>query len=325
MTLPRVRPALLARLLVALGILAVILLVSIQSASTASVTPTAFSGNPTCATLAPGTSQQKVEPVADGTFIKGPLTVTIDVRSTAEGQVFDFTANIGLDAVKAKGGPGGNLYTYNPETTADTGLHAPVNPNSGKYYDLSHISFCYDTDPSTATATKTATATRTPRATRTATATKTATNTAVPTATNTVVATCPGGADGAPECNPQIDAEVNLSVDCSSPNQDGTYNVTGVFSITNQSEHAQDIRITEVVGPTVDSEAFFLGQVILNGQTLSYTFQSTYFPGPDPDAKQFISASVLFESVQGRGTVREPRGDVEEFFLNGDDCTAVAS
>jgi hypothetical protein len=35
-----------------------------------------------------------------------------------------------------------------------------------------------------------------------------------------------------------------------------------------------------------------------------------------------VSASVLFESVQGRGTVREPRGDAEEFYLDAkDSCT----
>ena len=131
--------------------------------------------------------------------------------------------------------------------------------------------------------------------------------------------TCPGGADGFPECNPQVDAEVNLSVDCANANQDGTYLVGGVFSVTNQSEHAQDIRITEVVGPTVDSEAFFLGQVIPNGQTLSYPYQSVWIAGDDPDARFAISVSVLFESVQGRGTVREPRGDVEDFFLDAKD------
>jgi hypothetical protein len=94
--------------------------------------------------------------------------------------------------------------------------------------------------------------------------------------------TCPGGTDGYPECNPQIDAEVNLSVDCANPNADGTYTVGGVLSVTNQSEHAQDIRITEVVGPTGDSEAFFLGQEIANGATLSYAYQSSGSPATTP-------------------------------------------
>ena len=45
------------------------------------------------------------------------------------GQTFDWTSNIGVDAVFVKGGPvGGNLYVYDPEATADTGLHAPAKP-----------------------------------------------------------------------------------------------------------------------------------------------------------------------------------------------------
>jgi hypothetical protein len=90
-------------------------------AQAASVQPIFVAGNATCAQLAPGTTELKIEPVADGTYSDGTLTVTIDVRDTADGQVFDFTANIGVDAVFVKGGPDGNLYLYNPEVTADTG------------------------------------------------------------------------------------------------------------------------------------------------------------------------------------------------------------
>ena len=129
--------------------------------------------------------------------------------------------------------------------------------------------------------------------------------------------TCPGGTDGFPECNPQIDAEVNLSVDCLALNQDGSYTLGGVVSVTNQSEHAQDIRITQLTGPSPDAEAFFAGQQILNGATLSYPFQMVWFGGSDPSVAYSLSTSVVFESLQGRGTVREPRGDVEEFYLDG--------
>ena len=44
------------------------------------ITPTLQSGNPACPS---GTTTLKVEPVADGTFTDGTLTVTIDVRDTA--------------------------------------------------------------------------------------------------------------------------------------------------------------------------------------------------------------------------------------------------
>ena len=129
------------------------------TAGQASTTPTVeVDENATCAELAPeGTTwiELKVEPVGDGTFSDGTLTVTIDVRNTADGPVFDWTSNIGVDAVFVKGGPNGLLYVYDPpaESTGDTGLHAPVNPNNGKFFGLSHVSFCYDKDQATTSTT----------------------------------------------------------------------------------------------------------------------------------------------------------------------------
>jgi hypothetical protein len=123
-------------------------------------------GNPTCGGLAPeGTSwtELKVEPVEDGTFSDGTLTVTIDVTETDDGPAFDWMSNIGVDAVFVKGGPGGLLYVYDPpaESTGDTGLHAPVNPNNDKFFGLSHLSFCYDVDQATTTTTERDTTTTT--------------------------------------------------------------------------------------------------------------------------------------------------------------------
>jgi hypothetical protein len=127
-------------------------------------------GNPGCADVAPAGAnwtELKVEPPADGTFSDGTLTVNVDVRNTADGQVFDWTSNIGVDAVIVKGGPNANVYVYDPESTGDTGLHAPVNP-SGGFAGLSHISFCYDveqvpptTTPTTPTTTPTTSTTTT--------------------------------------------------------------------------------------------------------------------------------------------------------------------
>jgi LPXTG-motif cell wall-anchored protein len=123
-------------------------------------------GNPTCGDLAPaGASwiELKVEPVVDGTFSDGMLTVTIDVSDTPDGPVFDWTSNIGVDAVFVKGGPNGTLYLYDPpaESTGDTGLHAPVNPNNDKFFGLSHVSFCYDEDQETTTTSTTSSTTST--------------------------------------------------------------------------------------------------------------------------------------------------------------------
>ncbi len=113
------------------------------------VTPVTVPGNPTCSTLAPGTTELKVDPGASGTFDDGTLFVTITVHDTAMGPTFDWSSNLGVDAVFAKGGSeGGNLYVYDPEAIGDTGLHTPVTGGSGKWAGLSHISFCYDEDDS---------------------------------------------------------------------------------------------------------------------------------------------------------------------------------
>ena len=87
-------------------------------------------------------SQLKVDPNADGVYSGGPLTVTIS--NTQNDKTFDWSSNIGVDAVIAKGGADGSyLYRYDPPTeeTSDSGLTTPgVN-------GISHISFCYDVDP----------------------------------------------------------------------------------------------------------------------------------------------------------------------------------
>jgi hypothetical protein len=119
------------------------------------VTPTPIDDNITCAAEAPEGEtwlELKVDPVVGGTFTSadGLLEVTITITETNdedEPTVFDWTSNIGVDAVFAKGGSGGgNLYLYDPEATEDTGLHAPETGGSGKFAGLSHISFCYDKD-----------------------------------------------------------------------------------------------------------------------------------------------------------------------------------
>ena len=149
-------------------------------AEAASVDPILIQGNATCTQLIAGTQELKVEPVADGTFTDGTLTVTIDVYNTAQGPVFDFTANMGVDGVFVKGGPNGNLYLYNPEVIADTILHAPINPANDMYFGLSHISFCYGVELPTNTPTSTDTSTETATSTATGTATNTPTNTPTP-------------------------------------------------------------------------------------------------------------------------------------------------
>jgi LPXTG-motif cell wall-anchored protein len=149
-------------------------------------------GNPTCGDLAPeGSSwiEVKVDPVEDGTFGDGTLEVTIEVTETDDGDplVFNWTSNIGVDAVFVKGGDNGLLYVYDPpaESTGDTGLHAPVNPNNGKFFGLSHLSFCYDEDRATTTSTEEETTTTTEEETTTTTEKETTTTTGESTTTST--------------------------------------------------------------------------------------------------------------------------------------------
>ncbi len=122
-------------------------------------------GNPTCEDFTDGGTQLKIEgdelTAADsGTYSDGTLIVDVEIYETDLGWAFDWSSNLGVDVVVAKGGPVANVYTYAPIAKQDTGLHSPVNPSSGEWYGLSHISFCYHLGgPTTTTTTVAATST----------------------------------------------------------------------------------------------------------------------------------------------------------------------
>ncbi|WP_329385162.1 prealbumin-like fold domain-containing protein [Streptomyces sp. NBC_01351] len=119
--------------------------------------PTQVAGNPNCDTLMPGSFlfSFKQEPPANATDIPlsfNGLTGTLDItlRNTSQGQVFDYTFDGDFTAlgVIVKGGPNANFYDYRPGgNTADTSLHAPINPNNNRYFGLSHIDFCIGEAP----------------------------------------------------------------------------------------------------------------------------------------------------------------------------------
>jgi hypothetical protein len=114
-----------------------------SNAARTGLTPTMRDGNPSCADLG-FASSTKFEPPQDGTqALSTGGTVTV---SNANGETFDFSSTAGIDAVIVKGGPNAHIYTYDPESMGDTGLHAPTNPANGESYGLSHIEFCYDAD-----------------------------------------------------------------------------------------------------------------------------------------------------------------------------------
>ena len=115
-------------------------LATTSTGSGPAVTPVVVSGNPPC------TGQLKIEPVRSGTFAASfggeAGSITINVRDTGNGPVFDFATDKASHLVKAvvvKGGPNANVYDYGAGVTADSGLHAPLNKD--KWYGLSHLCF----------------------------------------------------------------------------------------------------------------------------------------------------------------------------------------
>jgi hypothetical protein len=124
------------------GLLAGALLVPAGTTWATDIVPIFIAGNPSCTDL--GYSYGfKIDPPNAGTYsIDGINTVTV----TTDGVSFDWSSTLGMDAVISKGGPTANLYVYDPpaESTSDTDLHSPINPNNGKPYGLSHMDFCFD-------------------------------------------------------------------------------------------------------------------------------------------------------------------------------------
>jgi hypothetical protein len=153
-TLTPKRRSRMAALVAAAATLGLAMTLLVTPAFATHVEPELFQDNPTCGQLGDYDHEFKVEPVTAGLHEdpNSEFEVTLTLNSTADGQTFDFVANLGVDAVFAKGGPGGNLYVYDPAATSDTGLHAPGNDQgtavaSAPWSGLSHISFCFNDVP----------------------------------------------------------------------------------------------------------------------------------------------------------------------------------
>jgi len=107
------------------------------------VQPVLFAGNPDCGNLGYDFGwKPQPEPPPSGSYAFPDGINTLDLSS--DGTYFGWTSTLGLDAVIVKGGPNANVYTYVPEETSDTLLHAPINPNNDQPYAISHIEVCYD-------------------------------------------------------------------------------------------------------------------------------------------------------------------------------------
>lgn len=123
----------------------------------ASVEPVFYPGNPACADLTSCSCQYgfKINQAPNGTFpiINGEGTTltggampdpsnTITILNSDE-SYFDWTSTLPIKAVIVKGGPNANVYFYDPPSYGDTGLHAPINPENGMPFGLSHLEFCF--------------------------------------------------------------------------------------------------------------------------------------------------------------------------------------
>ena len=122
-------------------------------------------GNPDCEDINCGPLQFKIQaelgegevgPIFDdGPDFFGPggleVTITFD-DDDGEYLVFDWSAaNAVICAVIVKGGDFANVYEYDGTVLSDTGLHAPINPRNDKFFEISHITFCYEAIPEPAT------------------------------------------------------------------------------------------------------------------------------------------------------------------------------
>jgi len=184
------------------GVLGALVFFVSMSALASKVEPVQHDGNPTCGDFNDAWTQLKVEPVANGTYTDGTLSVTI---SNFDGKTLDWSSNIGVSSVFVKGGPTGNLYSYDPAETSDTGLHPPVNPDNGQYYGFSHVSFCYVAPETTPTPTPSQTPSETPTPTPTPTETGTATPT--PTQSPSVLPTETQRPGGSPTATVSVKGE----------------------------------------------------------------------------------------------------------------------
>src|SRR4051794_6205608 len=136
----------LSRFAALLAAFVVLTALTAQSAFAASVTPTVVTGNPGCSNLDSSWTGLKIDRSnVAGDYSDG--TLSFHITQPQNGGAFDWTSNIGVDAVIVKGGagpdhsgdPGSTVYRYDPESTGDTGLEPPYDTG------VSHVEFCYDT------------------------------------------------------------------------------------------------------------------------------------------------------------------------------------
>lgn len=106
--------------------------------------PTYVAGNPVCPEGSTFyTLKIEDEYLAVGTY--GAIDITAYDGKYVSWRINAAYLNVyDADLVIVKGGPNALIYHYDSWDDWDTGLTAPWNPNSGKWYGISHIQFCFD-------------------------------------------------------------------------------------------------------------------------------------------------------------------------------------
>lgn len=127
---------------------------------------TPVEGNPTCAELGEFDSEFKIDgqPEAGETYDdpNSDFEVTITDVGDGDPMTVSFEANMPVEAVFVKAGPGGLLYVFDPPSTTGTDLASPKD-------SISHLSFCWNEDQGTTTTTEHETTTTTEHETTTTT------------------------------------------------------------------------------------------------------------------------------------------------------------
>lgn len=132
-------------------ILAVLAAVILAPAATLAghVAPVTVAGDATCRDLG-YSSGFRVRPVEAGTHEDPDSTfrVRLAIGGGPSGQTLDFGANTPVQGAIVGGGPDALWYDYMPfdpdhPRRLDDGLHAPIDPATGQYHELSRVTFCF--------------------------------------------------------------------------------------------------------------------------------------------------------------------------------------
>lgn len=126
-------------------------------ASATHVEPEEVRGSPSCSDYTNGgtefivTGSEWLHDDDNGRYTDGTFVVDLVFYPTDPGWLFDWSANLDVDVVVAKGGSNASVYVFDPALSSHTGLHGPFNDTDGRWYLANYISFCYQMPPATTT------------------------------------------------------------------------------------------------------------------------------------------------------------------------------